>query len=203
MSLRCSAGTVRAEPGVTGKRSCAQSSSPSAVLTQRRSPRLRQLDHFAVLVNLDAGGDGGSRQPEGVAQWMQVSAVAVVERADVALRWRAVSAALRALSGVWWCIRSACSQLALPLLQRPPLPRLDGSEHLSVDPVTVDGMAGNASLDQIDSVQRDLPDAARVGSADQRARCDPARRPVRRSPGRRCGRRRPSRRARASSSTTR
>jgi len=55
----------------------------------------------------------------------------------------------------------------MPVLQCPPLARLDGSEHLTIDPVAIDGVTRDALPKLRDGTEGHVPDAARVLRADQ------------------------------------
>ena len=113
-----------------------------------------------------AGDLGRGRQSERIAQRVQVSA-AIVEHAAVIYAGRQYCGELVPPHQLRAGVLIAVLQLLLPGREFLDVPRLVGDVHLPGDPVAVDAMTGDALADQVDALERHIPDAARVGRADQ------------------------------------
>ena len=85
MSLRASAGAVSPEPGIAAQHQLpAHAPLPAAVRTREPAVVALEAQNAAALVDVRHQRASGARQTQRVAQRVQVAAVGIIERADVA-----------------------------------------------------------------------------------------------------------------------
>src|SRR6185437_13659470 len=112
-----------------------------------------------ILVDARAGALRGSGQPERVVERMEMTAIGVVEGADVALGGERRSNFLPGHVAHSVVQQSLLQLLELPA-QLPVVARLDRSQHVAVDPVAVDAIARNELAHEGEPFDGDVPDCA-------------------------------------------
>ncbi len=131
---------------------------PGAVRGEARSARPLEDAHAESL--------GRGREPERVVEGMQVTAVAIVEPAEVALG-RDRGAQLLAGHVAHARVSIALAQLVKLRLELAHVTLLDGDRQVPGRPVTLDRVARGQLADQREPLDRHLPHGARPARADQ------------------------------------